>query len=170
LHEYWHRGVFPTNEASDTRTPQFVGGNGVPCAVAALLLADDQDDLVESIASTTNDVRIEDLNDGPILEWLDANGFTQAEAARIQPAYILFPPTGVEFATTCGPVACSTAKLLVSTVALAAFACAEVVGYRLVGDVFPDNPFKRRSTLAYVTVLNLLLTPVVALLLYALFP
>jgi hypothetical protein len=76
----------------------------------------------------------------------------------------------VKFATDCGPVTCALARALASTVALAGFAVAEYVGYRLVGDLFPDNPLNRRTTLGYVTVLNLLLAPLHGIVSYALFP
>lgn len=166
LREYRQRAKFPTNEAVPERCPQFVGANGVPCAIAALLLADGEDDLVSTVAATDNAVRIEDVTDGPILDWLAENGITQAEAARIQPGYT----ETVQLVSDCGPVSCSTARLLASTVAIAGAATLEYVGYRLVGDLFPENVFKQRAILAYVTVLNLLLTPLLAILLYALFP
>jgi hypothetical protein len=62
------------------------------------------------------------------------------------------------------------ARALVSVVALGVFAATEVVGYRLASGAFPENPFKRRGTLAYLTVMNCLLAPLVGLVLYALFP
>ena len=76
----------------------------------------------------------------------------------------------MQLVSDCGPVSCSTARLLASTVALAGAATLEFVGYRLIGDLFPQNVFKRRATLAYVTVLNLVLAPLLAVLLYSLFP
>ena len=170
LRDYWRRGEFPANQAAEERAPKFVGTNGTPCAVAALLLADGKDDLVESIAVRRNGVRIEELDGGPVVDWLRENGFTKAEAARIQPMYVPIPPVGVEFASDCGPLTCRTVRLLASAIALSGFALLEYVGYRLVGGVFPDNPFKRRSVLAYVTALNILLTPLVAVALYALAP
>lgn len=166
LRDYWRRGVFPRNRDHAERTPCFVGADGTPCAVAFLLLADGRDDLVERVAAEENTVRIEHAEDGPLLAWLDRNGLTRAEAARIQPAY----SETVDLATTCGPVACRVAAVLAGLVGLAMFAVAEYVGYRLAGDLFPDNALKRRSALGYVTVLNLLLAPLLAVLVYALFP
>jgi hypothetical protein len=175
LRAYRQRGSVPTNEGAPERAPQFVGANGVPCAVAALALADGQSDLVERVAARDNGVRLEAAAegqsgrrevDGPLLDWLDETGLTRAEAARIQPAY----PSEVLFATDCGPVSCALAQALVSTVAIGAFAVSEVVGYRFVADLFPKNPFKRRGTLAYLTVMNCLLAPLLGVCLYALFP
>lgn len=74
------------------------------------------------------------------------------------------------FATDCGPVSCAVARALVSAVALGVFAASEFVGYRFASDLFPDNPFKRRGTLAYLTVMNCLLAPLLGVVLYALFP
>ena len=175
LCDYRRRGAVPTNEGTSKRAPQFVGANGVPCAVAALALADDECDLVARVAASENDLRVEDLSGGDepadghreaLSEWLETTGLTRAEAARIQPAY----PSEVLFATDCGPVSCAVARALVSVAALSVFAATEVVGYRLASGVFPENPFKRRGTLAYLTAMNCLLAPLVGLVLYALFP
>ena len=88
------------------------------------------------------------------------------EAARVQPTY----PTGIQFATTCGPVPCWLAGGFASLVGLAAAGAVEYVGYRLVGDAFPDNALKRRATLAYLTALALFVAPLVGLVAFALFP
>ena len=111
--------------------------------------------------------RIEELpDDHPVVEWVEANGLTREEAARIQPAY----PGGVQFATTCGPLPCWLAGAFASAVGLAAAGTLEYVGYRLAGDAFPDNALKRRATLSYLTVLALFVAPLVALVAFALFP
>ena len=44
------------------------------------------------------------------------------------------------------------------------------VGYRLADDAFPDNPLKRRATMAYLTALALFVAPLVGLVTFALFP
>jgi hypothetical protein len=167
LADYQRRGEFPTNRTVPERTPLFVGDDEVPCAVAHLLLEDGREDLVAAVMDEEPTVRIEDLPaDHPVVEWLEANGLTRAEAARIQPAY----PEGVQFATSCGPVPCWFAGALVTLVGTAVAAASELVGYRLASGLFPDNALKRRGLLAYVTIMNLLLAPLVALVLFALFP
>jgi len=166
LRAYRRRGEFPRNETHPGRTPCFVGATRTRCAVAHLLAAAGHDDLVADVAATDNTVRVEALDGGPVVERIEDLGLTRAEAARIQPTY----PEGVHLATTCGPVSCRVAAALASLVGIAAFALAEVVGYRLVADLFPGNALKRRGLLAYATVLNLLLAPLLAALVYALFP
>jgi len=166
LRAYRRRGAVPINHEAPERTPCFVGAGGIPCAVAALLLADGRNELVAEIAETDNTLRIEDCEDERLLAWLDEVGLTREEAARIQPAY----DAGVYLATDCGPIACSTAGLLAGLLGTAAFAGLEAVGYRVASGTFPGNALKRRATLGYVTVLNLLLAPLLAALAYALFP
>ena len=167
LAAYRERGEFPTNWTKAERVPLFVGDDGTPCAMAHLLGADGREDLVTAVLAEEPTVRIEDLpDDHPVDEWVEANGLTREEAARIQPTY----PGGVQFATTCGPVPCWVAGAVASVVGLAAAGAIEYVGYRLVDDAFPDNALKRRATLSYLTVLSLFVAPLVALVVFALFP
>ena len=167
LAAYRERGAFPRNRGRSDRTPLFVGDDARPCAMAHLLREGGREDLVEAVMAEEPTVRIEELpDDHPVVGWVEENGLTREEAARIQPTY----PDGVQFATTCGPVPCWLAGALVSVVGTAVAAASEWVGYRLVAGLFPENALKRRSLLAYVTVMNLLLAPLVALVLFALFP
>lgn len=116
--------------------------------------------------ATEPTLRLEAVEDGPLVEWVEANGLTMEEAARIQPTY----PDAVQFATDCGPVACHVAWAVASLVGLAVAGLSEYVGYRLTSNLFPENALKRRATLAYLTVMNLFLLPLVVLLSFALFP
>ena len=167
LAAYRERGEVPTNRTEPERVPLFVGDDGTPCVMAHLLGEDGRQDLVTAVMAEEPTVRIEDLpDDHPVVEWAEANGITREEAARIQPTY----PGGVQFATTCGPVPCWVAGAFASVVGLAAAGAIEYVGYRLVDDAFPDNALKRRATLSYLTVLALLVAPLVALVVFALFP
>lgn len=164
---YRERGQFPRNREAEGRTPVFVDGSGTHCAVGHLLREDGRTDLVRAARERDNTLRVEALPDGdPVVRWAERNGFTRAELARIQPSY----PHAVEFATTCGPVPCWLAGVVASVVGLAVAGAVEWVGYRLCGEWFPDNALKRRGALAYLTTLALLLAPLVALLVYALFP
>jgi hypothetical protein len=167
LAAYRERGAFPRNRRRPPRTPLFVGDDGTPCAMAHLLLEDGREDLVGTVMDEEPTARIGALpGDHPLIGWVEANGLTRAEAARIQPTY----PGGVQFATTCGPLPCWLAAALASVVGLAAAGTVEYVGYRLAGDAFPENALKRRATLAYLTVLALFVAPLVSLVVFALFP
>lgn len=168
LREYWREGSFPTNGETFDRTPCFVGANGVPCAMGYLMLEDGEAELVEEISDTDNTVWIEDVEDGLVLDWIESKGLTKEEAARIQPAY--GGSTEIFLAQSCGPVSCSTAQMALGAAGLALFAGLEYAGYRLAGDMFPDNALKRRSLLAYATVMNLFMVPFAMALVYALLP
>ncbi|WP_254832715.1 hypothetical protein [Haloglomus salinum] len=170
LRAYWRRGRFPSNHAESGRAPAFVSpDDGTLCAVANLLERD-HPDLVARTATRDNTVRVEAVEGTPLEDslaaWAEHNGFTRAELARVQPSY----PHSVQFATTCGPVACWVAGAACALVGSAVFATTEWVGYRLVGEWFPAKPLKRRAALGYATAMNGFLAVFLALVLYALFP
>jgi hypothetical protein len=89
LRAYRERGLFPHNHRIlDVRTPVFIDEHGTRCAMAWLIERSGGAALVARIARTRNLARIRDLAGDPDLAaWLDRNGLTVAEAARIQPEY-----------------------------------------------------------------------------------
>ncbi len=81
-------GRFPNNNHSpNRRIPVFVDDEGIPCAVASLMLQSGDRTLVEAVSRVHNHARIRDVEAGPLLAWLEREGLTKAEAARIQPSY-----------------------------------------------------------------------------------
>jgi hypothetical protein len=95
LHEYWVRGIFPKNTGfPGARVPYFVDAYGTRCAMAFLIEQSGHSDLVARVATTNNNARIRDLKTDPeLIAWLQENGLTVDEAARIQPQYGGPPPT-----------------------------------------------------------------------------
>ena len=88
LHDYAAAATFPLNTDFPGRlVPYFVDNLGTACAVGHLMSLDGQQNLVQTIASSTNHVRIEDVHDGPLLDWIHDSGLTQDECALIQPSY-----------------------------------------------------------------------------------
>ncbi len=90
LRAYRDRGVFPHNyDFPGEQVPYFVDRKtGALCAVAALLSATGRDDIVRRVAAAGNNVRVMQLaGDTALARWLDLNGVSLAEAARIQVAY-----------------------------------------------------------------------------------
>ncbi|WP_442484444.1 tetratricopeptide repeat protein [Aeoliella sp. SH292] len=88
LHEYAARGDFPLNKDFPGQlVPYFVDEAGIACAVGHLMRLDGEAPLVASIASTTNHVRIADVDQGPLIEWIGNSGLTKEECALIQPSY-----------------------------------------------------------------------------------
>ncbi len=89
LRDYRAVGRFPRNEDyPGQRVPYFRDGRGVLCAVGFLLAIAGRTDIVDHVAGTRNNAYVAELVDEPgLAEWLEENGLTVAEAARIQPAY-----------------------------------------------------------------------------------
>lgn len=99
LRAYRDAGAFPHNyDFPDAPTPYFIDrGTGVLCAVAHLLDASGRRDIVERVAATDNNVWVPQLaGDTAFTHWLDTQGLTLAEAARIQVPYMFPSPDIVE--------------------------------------------------------------------------
>lgn len=91
LRAYRDRGVFPHNYDFPGRAvPYFVDRKtGTLCAVANLLASTERRDIVDRVARADNNAWVRDLaSDTAFTGWLDANGVTLAEAARIQVPYV----------------------------------------------------------------------------------
>lgn len=86
LRAYRERGVFGRNlDFVGERMPQFVDRDGRRCAVAELLHASGEDNLVQRVSESNNHAWVLDLSCEPqFLRWLDENGLSLDEAARIQ--------------------------------------------------------------------------------------
>jgi HEAT repeat protein len=86
LREYRIRGDFGHNhEFPGARVPHFLDHDGRRCAVAQLMHATGDDGLVESVAGTNNHAWVVDLaGEESFSRWLDQNGLSLWEAARIQ--------------------------------------------------------------------------------------
>ncbi|MHC4845991.1 MAG: HEAT repeat domain-containing protein, partial [Planctomycetota bacterium] len=86
LNEYWTGADFGRDDRMhEQRGVSFVDDGGRRCAVAYLLDATGETDLVQAVAETANHAYVLELSDNPdLIAWLDRVGLTMAEAARIQ--------------------------------------------------------------------------------------
>lgn len=90
LASYDARGVFPNNyDFPERLTPYFVDRKtGTRCAVAHLLESTGRADIVNRVARVQNNVWVAELaGDTAVAAWLEKQGITLAEAARIQVPY-----------------------------------------------------------------------------------
>ncbi len=96
LHEYWVRAVFPQNtDFPGERVPYFIDRYGTRCAMAYLIEQSGGGDFVARVAATNNNGRVPEFKHDPeLVLWLEANGLTLEEAARVQPAYCFEEPCG----------------------------------------------------------------------------
>jgi hypothetical protein len=94
LRAYRDAGVFPHNyDFPGQAVPYFVDRRtGTRCAVAHLLAFTGRRDIVDRVARTNNNVWVAELaGDSAFTAWLEQNGITLAEAARIQVPYMEDP-------------------------------------------------------------------------------
>jgi hypothetical protein len=93
LRAYARSGVFPKNtDYPGRRTPYFIDRYGTRCAMAHLIEQSGHGDYVQRVSAKMNNAYISEIARdsalaGPLFEWLEENGLTVEEAARIQPAY-----------------------------------------------------------------------------------
>lgn len=85
LHDYQVAGTYPTDALGMPRSV-FVDDRGVRCPMAELIWRSGHPDLVEAVAKENNEVRLADVKDGPLKDWMDGSGLTVEEIAMVQGA------------------------------------------------------------------------------------
>jgi hypothetical protein len=92
---YRDRGDFPRNyDFPGKAVPYFTDRKtGTLCAVGYLLASTGRQDIVDRVTRANNNVRVRQLaGDTALAAWLDQNGITLDEAARIQVMYVQSGP------------------------------------------------------------------------------
>ncbi len=88
LEAYSKYGKFPMNLVNrEWSIPVFVDSHGTLCAVGHLMAISKRQDLVDGVRDSDVSIRIADLKDGPVVDWILESGLTQEECAFIQPSY-----------------------------------------------------------------------------------
>ncbi len=85
LRDYTVAGVYPT-DAYGRPASVFVDDKGVRCPMAELIHKSGRDDLVAAVHVEGNAVRLADVHDGPLHDWILSSGLTQEEIALVQGA------------------------------------------------------------------------------------
>jgi len=88
LHAYAEKGTFPRNRVRPIIANVFIDESGHLCAVANLVAQDGHRDLVDRTAKSNNLVRVADLQEGELIDWILASGLTREEAILIQKPYM----------------------------------------------------------------------------------
>lgn len=81
---YQKAGVFPSNTYGDTARNVWLDADGHLCAAATIIKASGKADLVARTAEQNNFIRLADVTQGPLLDWILTSGLTQAEIVAIQ--------------------------------------------------------------------------------------
>jgi hypothetical protein len=85
LHEYREKGVFPTS-ADGMPLSVFRDAHGVRCPMAQLIHDSGRDDLVNAVVARNNELRLADVHEGPLYDWMLHSGLTLDEIAMVQGA------------------------------------------------------------------------------------
>lgn len=83
LREYREAGQYPTDVAGRVASV-FVGVNGVRCPMAELMHKSGRDDLVAAVAKDNNTIRLADVHEGPVYDWMLSSGLTLDEINMVQ--------------------------------------------------------------------------------------
>jgi len=85
---YVRKGVFPSNTMSGNKLNVWRDDDGHICAAATIIKMSGQDELVASVAEQNNFIRLADVTQGPVMDWILTSGFTQDEIAMIQEPFM----------------------------------------------------------------------------------
>lgn len=85
---YQKKGVFPSNTFEPGKLNVWLDTNGNFCAAATLIKMSGMDDLVTKVAEQNNFIRLADVKEGPLMDWILTSGLTQDEIAAIQEPFM----------------------------------------------------------------------------------
>ncbi|HUS30332.1 MAG TPA: hypothetical protein VMZ53_17610 [Kofleriaceae bacterium] len=86
--DYQKKGVFPSNSFKGKKLNVWLDADGHFCAAATIIKTSGQDDLVNKVAEQNNFIRLADVKQGPLMDWILTSGFTQDEIAAIQEPFM----------------------------------------------------------------------------------
>ncbi len=81
---YQKAGVFPVNTVRPGKLNVWIDDDGHICAAATIIKMSGLDELVQRTGEQNNFIRLADVKQGPLMDWMLTSGFTQAEVAEIQ--------------------------------------------------------------------------------------
>ncbi|MDC0741684.1 MYXO-CTERM sorting domain-containing protein [Polyangium mundeleinium] len=128
LQRYARTGRFPRNlDFPGIRMPYFVDAFGTRCAMAHLIEATGETDLVARVAKAANNAFVREIEgDAALRAWLDRAGLTAAEAARIQPSYCFVSKADACFCQNNGVDVVAVAEATVTAIQAGGMATAKV--------------------------------------------
>ncbi len=85
---YQKAGVFPSNTYAKGKLNVWHDEQGHYCAAATIIRASGQIKLVERVAEQSNFIRLADVEQGPLMDWILTSGLTQDEIAAIQEPFM----------------------------------------------------------------------------------
>jgi hypothetical protein len=81
---YQAKAVFPNNTFEPRKLNVWLDDAGNLCAAATIISMSGKTQLVQQVAEQNNFIRLADVRQGPLMDWILTSGLTQAEIAAIQ--------------------------------------------------------------------------------------
>ena len=94
--QYRKAGVYPHNTFRFGPMNIWMDAQGHLCAAATMIAKDGKQDLVDQIASTDNQIRLMNVKEGALLDWIMTSGFTIEEIDMIQAPMVMPEPEKTE--------------------------------------------------------------------------
>ena len=91
FHTYRTGGVYPHNTYAPGKLNVWTDAEGHICAAATIIKLSGDAVLVDQTARTNNFVRLMDVKDGALMNWILTSGLTQREIATIQEPFMEMP-------------------------------------------------------------------------------
>ena len=85
---YQAKGTFPSNTFDSRKLNVWMDEAGNLCAAATIINASGQSALVQKVAEQNNFIRLADVRQGPLMDWILTSGLTQQEIAAIQEPFM----------------------------------------------------------------------------------
>jgi hypothetical protein len=94
---YARRGVYPHNYINNGELNIWIDGDGHMCAAATMMWKSGAKSLVRATQKENNFIRLADVTDGPLMDWILTSGLTHGEVVAIQAPMVGAPNRGIEF-------------------------------------------------------------------------
>ncbi len=94
---YARRGVYPHNYINNGSLNVWIDGDGHMCAAATMIWKSGAKALVRQTKQDNNFIRLADVTDGALLDWILTSGLTHSEVIEIQAPMVGAPNRGIEF-------------------------------------------------------------------------
>ena len=85
---YVKAGVYPSNVYEPNQLNVWRDQDGHFCAAATIIRMSGQTELVDRVADQNNFIRLADVSQGPVMDWILTSGFTQEELVAIQKPFM----------------------------------------------------------------------------------
>ncbi len=93
---YALRGVYPHNYVTSGELNVWIDNDGHMCAAATMIFKSGHKKLVRQTAKDNNYIRLADVTDGALMDWILTSGLTHAEVIAIQAPMVGGPEMPVE--------------------------------------------------------------------------